>query len=327
MGNLRYLILTLLRQTLGKIVSAVSDGMHRIANIRQAFQQAGNHEMNHNGTEQNQDHQRQGRGFQQGAHPGGRIITVKGDHQLPLGPGYWGGGKGFRRVVKLTFGALSAFQDIQVNAVDDIGKRFQGQGRIVGGDHCAVAVYQQPATGRRWMNAAHVGNHAVHRHVPRQHRFQLAVLFHRDRKGDHQLFGSGINIRGGNNRAILVYRLLIPRTHRGIVVGGHAVRIGELRGFAGIANIDVDKPARLRQLFEHRHRIVAQGYALQRVYDGGFAANPVGYRQAVAGAGAGQHVALRLLIILTRDLEINHGVQNERGDKTSDRRRNNTSAN
>ncbi len=327
MGDLRYLILAFLRQTLREIVGAVGDGVHRIANIRQAFKQTGNHEVNHDGAEQNQDHQRQGGGFQQGAHPGGGIIAVEGDNQLPLGAGNRGGGKGFGRVVELAFGALAALEDIQIDAADNIRKGFQGQGRVVGGDHRPVAVNQQPAAGRGRTDTAHVGDHAVHRYVTRQHPFQLAVLFHRHRKSDHQLFGAGIDIRRGDDGAIFFHRLLIPGTYGGIVVGRYAVRIGELRGFAGITHIDVNKPTRLRQLFEHRYRIVAQGDVLQGVDYRGFAVDPVTNRQAVAGAGAGKHVALRLLIILTRDLEINHGVQKERGDQTSDRRRNNTSAN
>ncbi|MNB94658.1 hypothetical protein D3C75_418150 [compost metagenome] len=177
------------------------------------------------------------------------------------------------------------------------------------------------------MDALHVGDHAIHCHITCQHRFQLAVLYHRYGKGDHQFFGAGIDIRGGDHRATFFGGLLIPRAYGRIVIVRHPGRLREFCRFAGIANVDVNKPARLRQLFKHRHRIVAQGHALQGVDHHHLAVDPVADRQTVAGAGAGQHIALRLLVVLARYLEINDGIKKKGDDQTTDCRRDNTSAN
>ncbi|SAF72979.1 Uncharacterised protein [Enterobacter cloacae] len=47
----------------------------------------------------------------------------------------------------------------------------------------------------------------------------------------------------------------------------------------------------------------------------------------MAGAGAGQYIALRLLIILARDMKVDNGIKKKGDDHTACRRRNNAGAN
>jgi hypothetical protein len=47
----------------------------------------------------------------------------------------------------------------------------------------------------------------------------------------------------------------------------------------------------------------------------------------MAGAGAGQNIALRLLVILARNLEINDGIEKKGDDQATCRRGNNTGTN
>lgn len=99
------------------------------------------------------------------------------------------------------------------------------------------------------------------------------------------------------------------------------------RRFAGVADIDVGEATRLRKLFEYRNRIVIQRNGLRGSYHRHFAFNPVCNRHVMAGAGAGQNIPLRLLVILARNLEINDGIEKKGDDQTTCRRGNNTGTN
>ena len=177
------------------------------------------------------------------------------------------------------------------------------------------------------MNTAHVSHHAVHCHIARHHRFQGALLFNGYRERHHQFPGARVHIGCSHYRAISADDLLIPRAKGGIVISGHPGWVRKFSRFAGITHVDVGESTRQRKLFKHRNRIVAERDRLRRSDDGHFAVHPVGNRHVVAGAGAGQNIALRLLIILARDLKVNNGIKKKGDDQTACRRGNDAGAN
>ena len=177
------------------------------------------------------------------------------------------------------------------------------------------------------MNAAHVSHHAIHGHIARHHRFQGPVFFYRYRKSYHQFSGSGVHVRRGHHRSVLADHLLIPGANGRVIIRRHARRLREFRRFSGIAHIDVGEASRLGELFKDRYRVVTQRHALGGGNDRHFAFHPVGNRHVMAGAGAGQNVTLRLLIILARDLEINDGIEKKGDDQAACRRGNDASTN
>ncbi len=185
------------------------------------------------------------------------------------------------------FNHIARLQTGKRSLSDRLRERFKGEFFVAGGDHRTVAVQQQTATGGRRLNAAHVGNHAVHGHIARDHGGQGAVLFNRYGEGHHQFTGSGIDIRRGYYRRIGFQYLLIPRADSGIVIRRHPGRIGEFRRLAGIAHIHIGETACVCDLRKDRNRIVSQRHALQRGHHHHLAVHPVGNRHTVAVAGAG----------------------------------------
>ncbi len=177
------------------------------------------------------------------------------------------------------------------------------------------------------MDPAHVRHHAVHGHITRHDRFQGAIFFHRHGEGHHQFPGSCVDIRRSHNRTVGADHLLIPRTNGRIIIRRYTGRLGEFRRFAGVAHIDVSEPTRLGKLFKHRNRIVTQRHAPGGGDRGHLAFDPVGNRHIMAGAGAGQDIALRLLVILARDLEVDNRIEEKGDDQAACRRGNNASTN
>ena len=177
------------------------------------------------------------------------------------------------------------------------------------------------------MDPAHVSHHAIHGDIARHHRFQIAILLHRHGKRDHQLPGPGINVGCRYHRAVRAHHLLIPGTNGGVIIRRDACRVGEFRRLAGVAHVNVGETARLGKLLKHRNRIVSQRDALRGGNHRHFAFDPVGNRHVVAGAGAGQNIALGVLVILARDLEVNYGIEKKGDDEAACRRGDNACAN
>ena len=266
--------------------------MHRVANVRQALQQTGNQEVNNGRAQQRQDHQRNRRGFKQGTHAGSGVTAVEGDDQQPVCARHGGRHEGFFDVVQRTVDKVTAFQYSKIDAFNGLCKRFKRKSRIVSRNHAAVTVQKQAAAGRSWMDPAHVRHHAVHGHIARHHRFQGAILFHRHGESHHQFTGTCINVRRGDDRAVRADHLLIPRANGRVIIRRYARGLREFRRFAGVADINVGESTRLRKLFKHRNRVVTQRNGLGRGDNRHLAFYPVGNRHVMAGAGAGQDIAL-----------------------------------
>jgi hypothetical protein len=82
---------------------------------------------------------------------------------------------------------------------DGLAKRFQRQSRIVGGNHAAITVQEQPLLFGGGLDTRTLAT-TLSIDITRHHRFQRTIFFHRYGEGHHQFPGACIN-RCGDYRA------------------------------------------------------------------------------------------------------------------------------